>query len=86
MTVTYDYTKRTSYTDNVETQKRAHKILLEVPFTPSLPERGYTNRTLHVDLGAMKVTEKAVTEEMKTAIKDACTTGGGEGKVFSLIV
>ena len=65
MTLAYDYTKRTSYTDDVEKQKRAHKILLEVPFTPSLPQRGYTNRTLVVDLGAMKVTEKAVTEEMK---------------------
>ena len=65
MTVAYDYTKRTSYTADVETQKRAHTLLLEVPFTPSLPQRGYTNRTLHIDLGRMKVVEKPVTEQMK---------------------
>ena len=65
MTLAYDYTKRTSYTADVEKQKRAHKVLLEVPFTPSLPQRGYTNRTLHVDLGTLKVTEKPVTEQMK---------------------
>jgi aldehyde:ferredoxin oxidoreductase len=65
MPVVCDYTKRTSYTADVETQKRAHKILLEVPFTPSLPQRGYTNRTLHIDLGRMTVVEKPVTESMK---------------------
>jgi aldehyde:ferredoxin oxidoreductase len=65
MTVAYDYTKRTSYTADVETQKRAHTLLLEVPFTPSLPQRGYTNRTLHIDLGRMTVGEKPVTELMK---------------------
>ena len=65
MTVAYDYTKRTSYTADVETQKRAHTLLLEVPFTPSLPQRGYTNRTLHIDLSRMTVGEKPVTESMK---------------------
>ena len=64
-TVTYDHTKRTSYTADVEKQKRAHKVLLEVPFTPSLPQRGYTNRTLHIDLGRMKVVEKPVTDQIK---------------------
>ncbi|MFB3854667.1 MAG: aldehyde ferredoxin oxidoreductase family protein [Vicinamibacterales bacterium] len=65
MAVTYDYRVRTSYTDDVEEKKREHKVLLEVAFEPSLPERGYTNRTLHVDLTNLKVTEKRVTEEMK---------------------
>jgi aldehyde:ferredoxin oxidoreductase len=65
MTVTHDYRKRTSYTSEVEKQKRAHKILLQVPFTPSLPEKGYTNRTLFIDLGSLTVAEKPVTEQMK---------------------
>ncbi|MGE5360377.1 MAG: aldehyde ferredoxin oxidoreductase N-terminal domain-containing protein, partial [Bacteroidales bacterium] len=65
MTVTYDYRKRTTYTDGVDEQKRAHKTLAEVAFTPSLPQRGYTNRTLVVDLGTRGVSEKTVTEEMK---------------------
>ena len=65
MSVTYDYKVRTSYTDDIEAKKRAHKVLLEVPFEPSLPERGYTNRTLFIDLSKMTVTEKKVTEEMK---------------------
>ena len=45
--------------------KAAHKVLLEVPFTPSLPQRGYNMRTLHVDLSTLKVTEKPVTQQMK---------------------
>ncbi|MCL4808600.1 MAG: aldehyde:ferredoxin oxidoreductase, partial [Thermoanaerobaculia bacterium] len=44
--------------------RAAHKVLLEVPFTPSEPYRGYNMRTLHVDLTNLKVTEKKVTEEM----------------------
>ncbi|MBF0501268.1 MAG: aldehyde:ferredoxin oxidoreductase [Candidatus Riflebacteria bacterium] len=45
--------------------KAAHKLLVEVPFKPSLPERGYNNRSLHIDLTTMKVTEKQVTDQMK---------------------
>ena len=44
-TTTPDYTVRTNYTDNLEEMRAAHKVLLEVPFTPSEPERGY-NMTL----------------------------------------
>ncbi|MFZ2956466.1 MAG: aldehyde ferredoxin oxidoreductase C-terminal domain-containing protein [Candidatus Ozemobacteraceae bacterium] len=45
--------------------KAAHKLLVEIPFKPSLPERGYNNRTLHIDLTTLTVTEKAVTDQMK---------------------
>ena len=36
-----------------------------MPFTPSQPERGYNNRTLHIDLTTLTVTEKPVTQQMK---------------------
>ena len=65
MTIAYDYKTRTSYTEEAAAQKAAHKVLLQHAFEPSLPERGYTNRTLHIDLTTLKVTEKAVTEQMK---------------------
>jgi aldehyde:ferredoxin oxidoreductase len=65
MTVTYDYRTRTSYIDEIDTKKGAHRVLLEVAFEPSLPERGYTNRTLVVDLTKLSISEKAVTPEMK---------------------
>ena len=65
MTIAYDYKTRTSYTEGAAAQKAAHKVLLQHTFEPSLPERGYTNRTLHIDLSTLKVTEKAVTPEMK---------------------
>ena len=65
MTIAYDYKTRTSYTEDAAAQKAAHKVLLEHTFNPSLPERGYTNRTLHIDLSTLKVTEKPVTQQMK---------------------
>jgi len=65
VTVAYDYKKRTSYTADAEAKKAAHTVLKEYQFEPSLPYRGYTNRTLHVDLGTLEVRESAVTEQMK---------------------
>ncbi len=63
--MSFDYTKRTEYTADAQKMKAAHKVLVEVPFTPSLPQRGYNMRTLHVDLSTLKVTEKPVTQQMK---------------------
>ncbi|MCU0290749.1 MAG: hypothetical protein MUF10_01980 [Thermoanaerobaculaceae bacterium] len=60
-----DYTKRTEYTGEAAQMKAAHVLLREVPFTPSLPELGYNNRTLHIDLTTLTVTEKPVTQQMK---------------------
>ena len=65
MSVTHDYKTRTSYTADLDRQKHAHRTLLETAFAPSLPEKGYTDRTLHIDLSAMKVTEKRITQTMK---------------------
>jgi aldehyde:ferredoxin oxidoreductase len=78
MSVTYDYKTRTTYTENVEKAKKAHKVLLEVDFEPSLPFRGYTNRTLSVDLTTLTVTEKQVTEQMK----DVFVGGRGFGLYY----
>lgn len=64
MTVAYDYRKRTSYTADADRKKAAHRVLLEVPFTPSLPFRGYTKRTLYVNLSTLEVKEQPVTDEM----------------------
>jgi len=62
---TFDYSKRTNLAVDVEKQKQAHKVLAELAFTPSMPERGYTNRTLYVDLTALTIKEKPVTQQMK---------------------
>jgi len=63
--VSQDFTKRTCYTENAKKMKTAHKLLAETSFKPSLPEKGYNNRTLHIDLSTKKITEKAVTQQMK---------------------
>ena len=63
--MSFDYTKRTEYAADAMKMKAAHKVLVEVPFTPSLPQRGYNMRTLHVDLSSLKITEKPVSAQMK---------------------
>ena len=63
--MSYNYTIRTCYTDDVEKLGKAHKVLLEVPFKPCLPQKGYNGRTLYVNLSTMKVEEKTVTQQMK---------------------
>ncbi len=60
-----DYTKRTEYTHDAQKLKAAHVLLKGVTFTPSLPVLGYNNRTLHIDLTTLAVTEKPVTQQMK---------------------
>ncbi|MBF0408170.1 MAG: aldehyde:ferredoxin oxidoreductase [Candidatus Riflebacteria bacterium] len=45
--------------------KSAHKILTEYTYTPGLPDKGYNNRTLHIDLTTLKISEKKVTQQMK---------------------
>ena len=78
MSATYDYKVRTNYTEDVPRLRAAHRILAEFPFTPSLPERGYTNRTLFIDLDTMTIREKAVTREMV----DIFTGGRGFGLYY----
>ncbi len=64
MSVAYDYTKRTDYSGSLEQMRAAHRVLLEVPFTPSLPVRGYTRRALSIDLSTLSVIEKPIKDEM----------------------
>ena len=61
----HDYTKRTNLAVDVDKQKAAHKVLAELTFKPSQPERGYTDRTLFVDLTNLKISEKPIPAAMK---------------------
>jgi len=60
-----DFTQRTEYHQGLEAIQGAHKVLKEVLFTPSLPEKGYNGRSLHVDLSSLEVQERPVTQQMK---------------------
>lgn len=60
-----DITKRTEYHAELEAARASRKVLKEVSFTPSLPDKGYTNRTLYVNVGSHEVAEKPVTQQMK---------------------
>ena len=60
-----DFTQRTEYHEGLEAIRAAHKVLAETTFTPSLPEKGYNNRTLYVNVGTLEVKEKPVTQQMK---------------------
>ena len=63
--INYDFTKRTEYLDGLEQFKAAHRTLVEVPFKPGLPQRGYNNRSLYVNVGTLEIKEKPVTQQMK---------------------
>ena len=60
-----DYTQRTEYLDGLEAIKAAHKVLKEITYSPSLPDKGYTNRTLYVNVDTLEIKEKPVTQQMK---------------------
>jgi aldehyde:ferredoxin oxidoreductase len=78
MSVAYDYKVRTNYAEDAPAMKAAHTLLVEVPFTPSLPERGYTRRTLFVDLDTMTIKEKPIPQE----VIDVFTGGRGFGLYY----
>jgi aldehyde:ferredoxin oxidoreductase len=61
----FDYTLRTEYAGHAADMKAAHKVLCTWTFTPSLPTRGYNDRTLRVDVGTLKIREVEVTPVMK---------------------
>jgi len=50
---------------SVEEMRNRHKILAEFAYETGEVERGYTNRTLHVNLSDRTIVSKPVTEEMK---------------------
>jgi len=60
-----DYSRRTEYHEGLDAIKAAHRLLREVRYTPSLPMKGYNDRTLHVDLTTLEFREEPVTRQMK---------------------
>ena len=60
-----DFTQRTEYHEGLEAIRAAHRLLAEVRFTPGLPQRGYNDRTLYVNLSTLEVQERPVTRQMK---------------------
>jgi aldehyde:ferredoxin oxidoreductase len=60
-----DFTQRTEYHEGLEAIRAAHRTLLETGFTPSLPQRGYNDRSLYVNLSTLEVKEKPITRQMK---------------------
>ncbi len=50
---------------NISEMKSKHKLLKDYSYTLGEIEKGYTNRTLHVDLGSKEIKEKPVTQLMK---------------------
>jgi len=49
----------------VQDMKKAHKIIAEFTYEKGQVDRGYTNRTLYVDLSNNRVESRPVTEDMK---------------------
>lgn len=58
-----------------EMLKQSHKLLTEFTYELHDVERGYANRTLHIDLSTNTITEKPVSQQMK----DTFTGGRGFG-------
>ena len=52
-------------TTDVQAMKRAHKVLAEFTYELGTIERGYTGRTLYVNLSDKAIASKPVTEQMK---------------------
>ena len=59
----------------IEEMKAAHNLLAKYTYELRPVERGYANRTLHIDLGTKEIYEKPVTQQMK----DLFTGGRGFG-------
>ncbi|NHZ71770.1 MAG: aldehyde:ferredoxin oxidoreductase [Aquificales bacterium] len=59
----------------IEKMKAAHELLAEYEYEMRPVERGYANRTLHINLDNNKISQKPVTQQMK----DLFTGGRGFG-------
>jgi aldehyde:ferredoxin oxidoreductase len=62
-------------TGNIMEMKRAHKLLARMDYELGKVERGYTNRTLYINLSDNTIKSKPVTQQMK----DIFTGGRGFG-------
>lgn len=58
-------TERTGYHAELEACRASRRTLKELAYTPSLPDKGYNNRTLYVNVDTLEVQEKPVTQQMK---------------------
>jgi len=58
---------------SAEAIRNAHKVIAEYIYEPQPVVRGYSNRTLYIDVGANKINGKPVDQKMKT------TFTGGRG-------
>jgi aldehyde:ferredoxin oxidoreductase len=63
--MSYDYTKRTDYAGKAGDMKAAHKVLATFAFKPGLPERGYNDRMLYIDLTKLLIEERPLEPIMK---------------------
>ncbi len=52
-------------TTDVQTMKQAHKTLAEFTYEPVSIDRGYTGKTLYINLSDNSISSKPVTEQMK---------------------
>jgi aldehyde:ferredoxin oxidoreductase len=66
-------------TISVTTMKAAHRLVAAYDYALRPVDRGYANRTLHIDLSNAKITEKPVTQEMKEIFT------GGRGFALRLL-
>jgi len=62
-------------TKNIQKMKQAHKVLAEFDYELGKVEKGYTDRTLYVNLSNNAIASKPVTQQMK----DVFTGGKGFG-------
>lgn len=60
-----DFTKRTEYLECLESVRAAHKVIKEASFEPGLPQKGYNDRSLYVNVSTLEIREKPVTRQMK---------------------
>ncbi len=50
---------------NVLEMRKAHKVLTELDYIPAPVEKGYSGKTLHVDISQNKISMREVTQQMK---------------------
>ena len=48
-------TERTGYHAELEAVRASRRTLKELAYTPSLPDKGYNNRTLYVNVDTLEV-------------------------------
>ncbi|MCL1908394.1 MAG: hypothetical protein FWG12_03380 [Holophagaceae bacterium] len=60
-----NYQQRTESGHNIKELRATHHLVKESGFTPSLPEKGYCNRGLYINIATMEIKEQPVNQSMK---------------------